>query len=149
MLHTFAVYSGAAHESNIHSIFDLKTGDEIKSGVIKLESCEYEMTFSEYEGPLLDSHSMIFIESQRRLIFMGGQLYHDILSYHVDNDKWFMLDAKLVYDHKDEDDDDEDEGDDDGLWEGVHPAIVVTRDEKYAIIIYYGHNVHSYIRFGE
>ena len=100
-VHTFGLLA-----RNIHTTYDIESGK-----------------FKSYNIPFSDgwfcAHKMIYIESQQRCLFMGGELYEIILSYDLISRKARILEQKLA-----------------SKFAEWNPAVIKTKDENYAIIFY-------------
>lgn len=102
-LHTF----GADGQlQNIHTIYDLQTGEMQGNPTKSVEDIE-----------CLAVHGLLFVESQQKILFFGGDLGETVLIYDVVNDSYDKL-LNVT-----------------STWDDYTPAGVVSTDEKYAILV--------------
>ena len=95
-------------ENFMHSIYDIKTG-------------KYDTTIVQNrEGWDFDGHSMVYIPSQNRLLFVGPYMDDEICSYDINtrilsgDPSWQLSEYGIS-----------------------KPVLVLTNDEKYVIILYF------------
>ena len=94
-------------EDFMHSIYDIKSGNYTTTTVLNDEEWDF------------DSHCMVHIPSQNRLLFVGtyfcGVVSYDINSHRLSEMEEFELSVNSIYD----------------------PISVLTNDEKYVLVLYF------------
>ena len=104
-LHTFGFYMDGYLDVSKHTVYDIKT-KEIISTVSVPNSVD------------LDVYNIVYIKSQKKILFFGGDFHEEFMIYDIIKDEWEVLNVELSQNE---------------CWSA---GFVITNADKYVIIMY-------------